>query len=109
MNGKEKTLQECIGFDWDEGNFIKNWSKHKVSNVECEQVFFNYPLLLNDDKNHSNSETRMYVLGKTDANILLFIAFTIRNKLIRVISARNMSKKERRVYEQCTKKDDTNV
>ena len=93
-------LQECEGFDWDNGNQKKSWEKHNVSIPECEQVFFNIPLLLFDDIKHSDMERRLYVLGKTDLERELFIAFTIRKKLIRVISARDMSKKEREFYEK---------
>ncbi len=93
-------LTECIGFDWDTGNQDKNSEKHSVTKWECEQVFFNKPLLLSEDKKHSYNEKRMFVLGKTDKSRKLFIAFTIRNQLIRVISARDMSKKEKNVYEK---------
>ncbi len=96
-------LEQCIGFQWDAANADKNWHSHKVSQAECEGVFFNQPILLYDDIKHSHAETRSYVLGKTDANRKLFIAFTIRKGLIRVISARDMSKKERNIYEQAEK------
>jgi len=88
------------GFDWDEGNRDKNWKKHQVSNSECEEVFFNLPLMLQPDEAHSQSEARYYVLGQTSAGRRLFIVFTIREKRIRVISARDMSKRERMIYEQ---------
>ena len=100
MYMEEITLQNCIGFEWDKWNFDKNWNKHKVSHLECEQVFFNCPLLLYRDIKHSQEEIRMYVLGKTDMKRLLFIVFTIRKNLIRVISAREMNKKEQAVYEK---------
>jgi len=93
-----KILYQCSGFDWNEGNNDKNWLKHKVSPSECEQVFFNHPLLIQDDIIHSKTEKRFYALGQTDLKRFLFIAFTVRNNLIRVISARDMSRKERRVY-----------
>jgi len=96
----EQTLLECIGFDWDTANQDKNWGKHAVSRGECEQVFFNQPLLLFEDVKHSQAERRLYILGKTNAGRLLFVAFTLREMLIRVISARDMSKKERKIYEQ---------
>lgn len=95
----KELLLECTGFEWDEGNRDKNWIKHKVSNSECEEIFFNQPLIINFDKNHSKIEIRFYALGHTDLNRKLFIVFTIRNKKIRVISARDMSKKERKIYE----------
>lgn len=91
-------LAECEGFEWDAGNSNKNWIKHKVTIVECEQVFFNEPLLVYDDDKHSQSEKRYYALGKTNVYRKLLVVFTVRNKLIRVISARNMSVKEKRVY-----------
>ncbi|OAI46860.1 hypothetical protein AYO45_06130 [Gammaproteobacteria bacterium SCGC AG-212-F23] len=94
------TLDKCTGFEWDEGNHEKNWIKHDVSQLECEQIFFNEPLLLFDDKKHSSSENRWFALGNTDDGRNLFIAFTIRNHLIRVISARTMSRKERDLYEK---------
>ncbi|NOX92027.1 MAG: BrnT family toxin [Gammaproteobacteria bacterium] len=96
-------LSECVGFQRDEGNARKNWNKHQVTCTECEQPFFNQPLLIEDDVAHSASkELRYYVLGKTDADRLLFVVFTIRENHIRVISARDMSRRERRVYEKVT-------
>ncbi len=88
---------DCIGFDWDEGNSDKNWILHQVSKNECEQVFFNAPIIVGDDKFHSQSELRWFLLGKTDNKRQLFIVFSIRDKLIRVISARNMSKKASKI------------
>ncbi|MFN7096019.1 MAG: BrnT family toxin [Gammaproteobacteria bacterium] len=93
-------LNECEGFDWDQGNINKNKEKHQVEYWECEQVFFNQPLLLMKDTDHSHHESRFYVLGKSDNERRLFIAFTVRKKLIRIISARDMSRKEREVYEK---------
>lgn len=94
----KEILNPCSGFDWDQGNIDKNWLKHKVSPLECEQLFFNHPLVIHDDAIHSKIEKRFYGLGKTDLKRTLFIAFTIRKDLIRVISARDMSRKEREVY-----------
>jgi len=96
--GAQKLLNKCTGFDWDEGNTSKNWLKHKVTPSECEQIFFNQPLVVQGDPKLSKKETRYYALGQTDLKRTLFIAFTVRNNLIRVISARDMSRKERRVY-----------
>ena len=92
-------LAECVGFDWDEGNLLKNWEKNGVSAFECEQVFFNRPLVAAPDEVHSSAEPRFYALGQTDASRLLFIAFTIRGRLIRVISARDMNRRERKAFE----------
>lgn len=92
-------VARCVGFEWDEGNFTKSWDRHDVSGVECEQVFFNHPLLSDPDVKHSAGEDRFRVLGQTDAGRLLFLVFTIRKDFIRVITARDMNRKERKVYE----------
>lgn len=87
------------GFDWDEANLGKNWKKHHVTPWECEQAFFNLPLVVTEDSTHSLTEARYYVLGQTDSGRKLFLVFTVRNKKVRVISARDMSVKERRTYD----------
>jgi uncharacterized DUF497 family protein len=92
-------LARCRGFQWDEGNAEKNWVTHHVSRGETEQVFFNRPLVVVAGEQRAESTPRYYALGQTDASRLLFIVFTIRDDLIRVISARPMSRRERRVYE----------
>lgn len=89
-----------VGFDWDDGNRDKNLLKHKVSNGECEQAFFNEPLIIMPDTKHSQKERRYAAFGLTDENKKLTIIFTVRGNLIRVISARRMNGKERRFYEQ---------
>jgi uncharacterized DUF497 family protein len=93
-------LSNCEGFQWDLGNLDKNWEKHKVSNKECEEVFFNKPLIISHDPAHSLEEKRWFALGKTNDNRPLFVVFTLRNNLIRVISARDMNKKERKKYNE---------
>lgn len=93
-------LSAITGLDWDENNREKNWEKHGVLASECEEVFFNLPLLLQPDPSHSQKEPRYYVLGHTVLDRRLFIAFTLRENKIRVISARDMSRKERNIYEQ---------
>jgi hypothetical protein len=95
-----KKVQECIGFQWDRHNVQKNLEKHNVSPVESEQTFFNRPLIIVKDIQHSQEEDRYYALGKTDQDRRLFIAFTIRKKLIRVISLKDMNKKKRKIYEK---------
>lgn len=96
-------LTQISSFDWDEGNARKN-EKHGVTMAEAEQIFFNEPLLLLADIKHSQGELRFHALGKTDEGRSLHITFTLRNagEKIRVISARNMHKKERTIYEQTT-------
>ena len=92
-------VNESIGFDWDDGNLEKNWIKHSVSWWECEQLFFNDPLVFPNEK-HSESEDRFYALGRTQNGRALFISFTIRKNNIRVISARDANRKERTRYEK---------
>lgn len=91
-------LERCVGFDWDDGNRGKNWDKHRVSDAESEEIFFNDPLVAGTDSSHSQSEPRYFALGRTDADRRLFVAFTIRKDLIRVISAREMTLQESRRY-----------
>ncbi len=92
------TIESCEGFDWDHGNRGKNWRRHGVADAECEQIFFNDPLIAGKDFEHSQREPRFYALGQTDNGRPLFFAFTIRNGLIRVISARDMTRRELRKY-----------
>jgi uncharacterized DUF497 family protein len=106
MNSSLTEIFEDIqNFEWDKGNLTKNWVRHKVRYSECEEVFFNEPYIFEQDKVHSVKENRFYILGRTDGNRLLFIVFTRRGKKIRIISARDMSKKERKIYNEAVKKN----
>ena len=93
--------EHIVGFEWDAGNARKN-DRHGVSMAEAEQVFFNAPLLVVDDEKHSQHEARHHALGRTHEGRLLHLTFTRRSagSLIRVISARDMHRKERMIYEQ---------
>ncbi len=93
------------GFDWDTGNREKSWIQHRVAWWECEEAFFNQPLYVFPDTGHSLAEDRYYALGKTNSARLLFIVFTRRRNKIRVISARDMHRKERRIYLEKAKTD----
>lgn len=95
-------LSQIEGFEWDQGNSRKGVEKHDVGQAEAEQVFFNEPLLIVEDVSHSSLEPRLHALGHTDAGRPLHITFTLRGtgKLVRVISARTMHRKERLRYEQ---------
>lgn len=103
MGDPRKVLDDCSGFDWDDGNSDKNWVTHGVACGEAEEVFFNVPLVLAPDMAHSEAEDRYYGLGVTNGGRPLFVVFTTRGDLIRVISARDMSRRERRTYEQARK------
>lgn len=89
------------GFDWDAGNERKSSDKHGVSQAEAEQVFFNTPLRVVPDAKHGADEPRYHALGETDQGRRLHITFTLRSdgNLIRVISARDMHRKERKFYD----------
>ncbi len=90
----------CTGFDWDAGNTTKSWDLHQVTPAVCEQAFFNRPILVAIDEGRSAEERRYAALGQTKSGRRLAIVFTIRGTLVRVISARNMSRRERRIYER---------
>lgn len=96
---------DCTGFDWDDGNSNKNWHLHRVGDSECEEVFFNQPLIIAADLPYSGKELRLYALGRTETDRWLFVAFAIRTKLIRVISARDMTKNEKTKYREKIKRD----
>jgi hypothetical protein len=96
----ENDFDNFLGFQWDRGNIDKNLIKHNVENWECEQVFFNKPILVLEDPRHSLSEKRWAAFGKTDADRLLVVVFTKRGNLLRVISARDMNKREKQFYEE---------
>ena len=88
------------GFEWDAGNSQKRWASHRVAQAESEEVFFNRPVFLLEDAKHSRRERRYNVLGRTNGDRLLSVIFTRRGDLVRVISARPMSRKERTAYAQ---------
>jgi uncharacterized protein len=91
-------FRNAIGFEWDEGNADKNWIAHDVTQAECEQIFFNLPCVIGQQAGNSSVEARHYVLGQTDRGRLLFLVVTIRRQRIRVITARDMTAKERKAY-----------
>jgi uncharacterized protein len=98
--GENDPLAACVGFEWDEANAAKNWERHRVTPEEAEEVFFHDPFVLRSDPTHSKREKRYWALGKTGRDRRLFLAFTVRGKLIRVISARDMNRREIEVYER---------
>jgi uncharacterized protein len=98
-------LEHCTGFDWDDDNTHKNWEQHQVTPEEAEDVFFHEPLVVRSDVRHSKTEKRRYALGQTSAGRRLFVVFTARRKLIRVISARDMNRNETETYERYEKEN----
>ena len=89
-------------FQWDKGNKGKNYQKHKVTDQECEEVFFDQTKKIFKDTLHSGKEERYILFGQTKESRILFIVFTIRHEKIRVISARDLNKKEKKLYEEKT-------
>lgn len=89
-----------VSFEWDKGNIDKNFKKHKVTNLEAEEIFRNKPLIIIDDAIHSRIERRFIAHGITSKKRNLTIIFTLRKQKIRIISARNQNKKERKIYEK---------
>ena len=100
-----KPFSGFSAYDWDSANRDKNWHQHKVTWWECEEVYFNQPFYVFPDTGHSSAEQRYYTLGKTNNGRLLFIVFTRRRNRIRIISARDMHRNERRIYYEKAKKD----
>ena len=95
---RKDPLDSCTGFEWDEANAHKNWERHRVTPGEAEDVFFNEPLVVRSDVRHSKQEKRYYALGQTGGGRYLFVAFTIRRSLLRIISVRDMNRKEMDAY-----------
>jgi uncharacterized protein len=95
---RKDLFDACAGFQWDEANAQKNWERHRVSPEEAEDVFFNEPLVVRGDVRHSKQEKRYYALGQTSGGRRLFVAFTIRGNLLRVVSVRDMNRRERDAY-----------
>lgn len=90
-----------VSFEWDKGNLNKNFKKHKVANQEAEEIFTDEASFIFEDKTHSTDKEKHYgIFGKTGEGRLLSIVFTLREEKIRIISARDISKKERRSYEK---------
>ena len=95
-------LAACAGFEWDPGNRLKSHMKHGVSQAEAEDLFFLSPLVA-EDPEHSGSEARFHALGETSAGRRLLAVFTVRGKRIRIISVRDMSRRERQTYAEAQK------
>ena len=104
MSGFPDDLAQCTGFEWDVGNAEKNWEAHEVSRGEAEETFFNRPFVVAPDAGHSGREARYAARGRTEEGRRLTIIFAVRGTLVRVISARDMSRRERRIYEQAASK-----
>ncbi|MEQ1897093.1 MAG: BrnT family toxin [Vicinamibacterales bacterium] len=96
----DEFLAGLEGFEWDAGNSDKNWRNHEVRQAEAEQVLLNRPVMFAADLTHSQVELRFFTLGRTESGRHLAVVFTARGKRVRVISARPMSRAERRAYGQ---------
>lgn len=101
----DNALDRCTGFDWDDWNISKNWERHRATPEEAEDIFFHAPLLLRDDRKHSHKEQRFQAMEETTAGRRLLVAFTVRKNLIRVISARDLNRKESEEYRRYEKEN----
>ncbi len=93
-------LPEPLEFEWDEANKNKIWLKHKLSAEECEEAFSTEQIFRQADELHSDKENRYILIGNTKKSKKIFIIYTLRKNKVRVISARNMHKKEQNFYEK---------
>ena len=102
MSLLDEFFENLEGFQWDEGNSEKTWVRHEVSQAECEQLFLNRPIVVTFDEDHSKVERRFVALGRADSGREITVVFTIRGSLLRVISGRPMSRRERGIYAERT-------
>ena len=98
MDLLDEFFERLESFQWDEGNSEKTWVRHEVSQAECEQLFLNRPIVVTFDEDHSKLERRFVALGRADSGRQLTVVFTVRGPLLRVISGRPMSRRERGIY-----------
>lgn len=96
-------LTKITGFEWDKGNIDKSYQKHAITPNEAEEVFIDKNVGIERDINHQEIEARYIAIGLTLNEKLLFVVFTMRDSMIRIISARKANKKERRLYEKAKK------
>lgn len=96
-------LTKITGFEWDKGNIDKSYQKHGITPNEAEEVFLDKNVGIEKDIKHQEKEARYIAIGMTLNEKLLFVVFTMRDSMIRVVSARKASKKERRLYEKVKK------
>ena len=99
----EDVVVSLEAYDWDEGNILKNWQKHQVSKIEIEEVFGNKPIIFFTKGIYEKEEIRYGVYGKTNKQRLLAVVFTIRDKLVRPISARDQNRREKQYYQSFEK------
>lgn len=100
-------LADNLKFQWDEGNAEKNLIAHQVTRSEIEQMFFRRPMVVAKLSQQARREPKYFALGRTDAGRQLFVVFTTRDQLIQVISARDMTRRERRAYSRAEENADT--
>ena len=97
-----KIFKEPLEFQWDKGNIGKSLKKHKVEDKEAEEPFFDKDHKRFKDRLHSKGEERYRIVGQTKKGRLLFVVYTMRGRGIRIISARDINKKEVKLYEKET-------
>ncbi|MDL1975035.1 MAG: BrnT family toxin [Deltaproteobacteria bacterium] len=87
-------------FEWNPNKAKKNIEKHGVSFDEAATVFFDPLSMTYDDPDHSYDENRYIIIGLSDLGRLLFVSHAETDNIIKIISARQLTRKERKQYEQ---------
>lgn len=96
-------LTNIKGFEWDKWNIDKSYQKHGITPNEAEEVFVDKNVGVERDIKHQETEKRYIAIGATLNEKLLFVVFTMRDSMVRVISSRKANTKERRLYEEAKK------
>jgi len=87
-------------FEWDETKADLNIEKHNVSFQEAATVFGDFLSYTFDDPDHSDEELRLLTIGRATTDKLIIVSHTDRDDKIRIISARELTKKEQKFYEE---------
>src|SRR5258708_5638972 len=89
-----------LKFEWDGNKAAQNLQKHSVTFQEAATIFGDPFSLTFSDPDHSNAEDRFITIGSSHRNRLLVVAHTDRHDRIRIISAREATRREREIYEE---------
>jgi uncharacterized protein len=92
--------ERTVEFEWDSDKAKRNLKKHGVDFEEAETVFDDPYARIIDDPDHSVEENREIIIGQSDRNRLLYVSFTARGNVIRIISARKADQSEHKAYEE---------
>lgn len=93
-------FKDALHFEWDRGNKHKNFLKHNVTGEEAEEIFFDPHKRIVKADLMVKEERRYLLIGKTKFGRSLFVVFTFRTNRVRIISARDLNRKEKKWYEE---------